>query len=68
MKQWQCGKCGSWVSGAYMRHHHTTLRQPTTAEMIAMRERGADAMATGHSVDLDTYTYTGHEPTREAPQ
>lgn len=63
-KEWQCPKCGSWVSASWWRHGHVQQKEASMEEMLRARFRG-DLDPVGAAETLcDTYMRTGKEPTR----
>ncbi len=62
-REWQCGKCGKWISFAWWRHSHIEEISPPLAEMVAARERGETP---DYSAHVHNYYRTGKEPIRDA--
>jgi hypothetical protein len=61
--EWQCGKCGAWISSAWWRHSHIEDVTPSFEEMVAARARGE---LPDYSAQVHNYFRTGKEPTRDA--
>lgn len=64
MNQWKCKLCGEWVSGIYLKHHHTIKRPATLEEMRLAREANAVLLET---VDVTEDTWTPQHEMRDGP-